>query len=352
MGDVEQSRADIHAPRVLRALLGVWLLSVAFLAWVEWWPEQLDQLDAALSHHLPLILHIGDQSTTLLHKISRRLLMLVVGILPVFILEIRQVGYANSSVGRLLERHSTSAKYDVGFFLILFCGLTKAKQLLGTFGLTYLVGLAGNALLGRIDDGHWQIDTGSVWMNDALFIVAFTFFDYWNHRIFHMRPFWYLHRMHHSAAEMVTFTLYRDHPGTTIFEPIFKAWPMAFFAVSPDFLAGFLTLAMGYELLIHSNQPWGWGWFGRWVLTPPLGHRLHHSADAVASQKLLGAAPIWDRLFGTWVPVDATVMATPLGVKGAAYNTGNILREIVVDFAAFGRSVLGKPQRRPQPRQA
>ena len=352
MVEVEPLTSNTSPPRALQALVFGWLLSVAALIFIALQPDLLASFDSSVAQGLAKIGLTGDQFANTTQKITLRLLTLAVGILPVFSLELWIAGYANSSVGRLLERRSMSAKYDVGFFLILFCGLTKVWHLGGTLGLTYFVGLAGNTFLSHVGDGHWQIDTGMPWLNMSLYIVAFTFFDYWNHRIFHMRPFWFLHRMHHSASEMVTFTLYRDHPGTTLFEPVFKAWPLAFFAVPSGYVMTFLTIALAYELMIHSNLPWTWGWFGRWVLTPPLGHRLHHSADKLASQKLLAATPIWDRLFGTWAPVRAEMVNLPLGVMGANYNTGNIVREIGFDFVAFGRALLGMPQRKAVARQA
>ncbi len=34
-----------------------------------------------------------------------------------------------------------------------------------------------------------------------------------------------------------------------------------------------------YQLLVHTNVTWTWGWFGRWVLISPAAHRLHHSTN-------------------------------------------------------------------------
>jgi sterol desaturase/sphingolipid hydroxylase (fatty acid hydroxylase superfamily) len=47
--------------------------------------------------------------------------------------------------------------------------------------------------------------------------------------------------------------------------------------------------------------PWRWGWFGKYVVYPPTGHRVHHSALPEHRDKnFAGIFPIWDHLFGTY----------------------------------------------------
>jgi sterol desaturase/sphingolipid hydroxylase (fatty acid hydroxylase superfamily) len=271
-------------------------------------------------------------------KIADRILHLAAGLLPVLLVELWVVGYDRSSLARLTTKRKTSGMYDLGLAIIGIVGLSRLWGIIATLGAGYFVGLASNHVLSTITGLNFQIRTGYEATDLILYFLAFTFFDYVCHRTFHQMPFWHLHRMHHSATEMTTLTLGRSHPGANLLDPIFKVWPLALFAAPPYTILIITYGVMGYEYLIHSNVPWTWGWFGRWVLIPPAGHRLHHSLNPVHAGKLLGIIPLWDRLFGTWCDVDEKTITQPVGVAETYYNSGSILREIFQDFVLFARS--------------
>jgi hypothetical protein len=46
--------------------------------------------------------------------------------------------------------------------------------------------------------------------------------------------------------------------------------------------------------------PWSFGWFGRWVVTPPQMHQIHHSIDEEHRDRNFSNCPLWDQVFGTW----------------------------------------------------
>jgi sterol desaturase/sphingolipid hydroxylase (fatty acid hydroxylase superfamily) len=182
---------------------------------------------------------------------------------------------------------------------------------------------------------HFQlrIYTGSVAADAALAFLVFTFCDYWNHRLQHTSPLWPLHRVHHAAEEMTVLTLWRQHPSISAVEPFFKLWPLALFDVSGQCVAIAGMVIVAYEHLIHSNLRWNWGWFGRWVLIPPTGHRLHHYIDPACQMKNLGIPVLWDRLFGTWD--GGPPPGEQLGIADVAYNTGHPFREAWRDLVEF-----------------
>jgi hypothetical protein len=60
----------------------------------------------------------------------------------------------------------------------------------------------------------------------------------------------------------------------------------------------FINLTIGQ--LQHSELPWSFGWFGRWVVTSPQVHQIHHSIDEEHRDHNFSNCPLWDQLFGTW----------------------------------------------------
>src|SRR5262245_27379371 len=66
--------------------------------------------------------------------------------------------------------------------------------------------------------GHWMGVTLSlaglpVGVQVACYLLIYTFFDYWAHRLDHSPLFWPLHRYHHSAQEFCILTSDRVHPA-------------------------------------------------------------------------------------------------------------------------------------------
>jgi len=182
-----------------------------------------------------------------------------------------------------------------------------------------------------------HIDTGNGVANLAIYYFAFSFLEYWCHRICHSGLFWHLHRLHHAAATMSPLVEYRNHPGQKAFEMLFFAWPAGLIAVPLGYLEILGIIAGFYHMLIHADVGWRWGWVGRWVINSPAAHRLHHSADPVHFGKNLSVLILWDRLFGTWYDGDMPV--TAIGVERAHYNRHGVLVDILRDYGSFARHV-------------
>jgi len=333
------SRTRDFTPVVfIGGLLLSWLACLAGLLFIDQTAVRISAALSDFSNMLPAGLEFHAPATSeLVVKITHKLLSITTGAVPVMLLEAYVVGFAKSSLGRLTLNRSVSSTTDFGIFMISALGLVQVWKAVGTLGVAYLLGLGGNELISTLTGHQLQVDTGFAALNFVIYLMAFTFFDYWCHRFFHTDPFWCLHRMHHAGTEMTTVSAVRDHPGTSLFEPIFKLWPVAFFAAPPAYILVFAYALMFYEFLIHSNVPWTWGWFGRWILVPPAGHRLHHSIDSKNSGKLLAILPVWDRMFGTWCPITPADINAPVGVSEGHYNSGNVFRELGHDFAEFAQ---------------
>ncbi|HEY0420925.1 MAG TPA: sterol desaturase family protein [Acetobacteraceae bacterium] len=274
-----------------------------------------------------------------------RMAMLSAAILPVLLLETTVAGWRESSLRRLIGGRSVSSLTELAIYGLNFIGLWKYLTMLASFGLAILVGAGLGQVMAAMGAAGWRLNTGQVAVDSCLALLLFTFCDYWNHRIQHMRLFWPLHRMHHSATEMTVLTLWRTHPASSAIEPFLKVWPLALFDIPAGIVSAVGLGVVFYVHLAHSNLRWDWGWFGRWVLIPPAGHRLHHSTHPDHMGKNLGIPVLWDRLFGTYDP--GPLKDERLGVDDAEYNTGNLPRELLRDLGDFGRAARGMiPSRR------
>lgn len=322
---------------LLASAVVLWLVAIAGLSAVLLDPALPPRLAAgfdALDLRLPLLGHLPGE--TVVPRLVDKLTVVFFAIVPVLLLEAGLLGAREGSLWRIVRGRSRSSRNDLAIYLLIAAGLWKYVRLVLTFGLVSVAGLIAAGLAGALIHFHIRVRTGSLVADCALAFLLFTFCDYWNHRLQHHNPLWPLHRMHHGAEEMTTLTLWREHPAISAFEPLIKFWPLALFDMPAAVVAIVGTATVAYEHLIHSNLRWDWGWFGRWVLIPPIGHRLHHHIEVANQHKNFGIPVLWDRVFGTWdgrhPPSEA------LGVSDVAYNTGGLHRELWRDLKDFLRA--------------
>lgn len=256
-----------------------------------------------------------------------------------FALEVAAVGWERSTARAFLRSPSISLAYDLVQRLILETTFYKVLQFLFSLGASLLITLW---LAGEAHDLSWRlgrVNTGFLALDTLLFGLAFSFFDYWDHRLSHTGPFWYLHRFHHSATEMSLVTHARNHPAGKLFTPFLFAWPYLLFDFPPAAAALFLYLNEMQQMVLHSRTGWSYGWFGDWILMSPRAHWIHHSPlPEHADRNLSNITPLWDRLFGTWY--DGDVLNTEIGIREARHNTGNVVLEWLDDLRAFLRAVF------------
>lgn len=147
--------------------------------------------------------------------------------------------------------------------------------------------------------------SGTVEMHPAFqFLLSFVAIDYlyyWNHRIFHGRSCWSVHRLHHSSRHLDIFATSRNSLITSfmfiyIWAQIFA---MFFLKDSTAFLLG-LAVTFALDLWRHSgmNSKALSSFFG-WILIMPEQHVVHHSLTG--RTKNYGANLCWwDKLHGTY----------------------------------------------------
>jgi len=127
---------------------------------------------------------------------------------------------------------------------------------------------------------------------------------YWQHRLMHKIPLlWRIHRVHHADPEFDVTTGLRFHPLEIAISMIYKTLIIA--------LLGAPVLAvLIFELLLNAGSLFNHGNINltakidtalRRVIVTPDMHRIHHSTDAIESNRNFGfALSWWDHLFGSY----------------------------------------------------
>jgi sterol desaturase/sphingolipid hydroxylase (fatty acid hydroxylase superfamily) len=137
------------------------------------------------------------------------------------------------------------------------------------------------------------------------FITSFVLIDYiyyWNHRCFHSKHFWYLHRLHHSARHLDVLATSRNSLFTSLLFIYIWAQIAALYFLKDcaAFLLG-LSLTFALDLWRHSGLEVR-TLFRKilgWALILPEQHVLHHS---IYGRTMNYGANFnwWDKLHGTY----------------------------------------------------
>jgi sterol desaturase/sphingolipid hydroxylase (fatty acid hydroxylase superfamily) len=149
---------------------------------------------------------------------------------------------------------------------------------------------------------------------EVLFLFIYDFFYYWHHRMQHAVPaFWVTHKIHHMDPNLGVTTSYKHHWTDEAARTATILFPMALiFQLEPVTIFWVHYVAAWQGMLIHSNIPLGFGPFQR-VITGPRLHRIHHSPLPEHRDCNFAAMfPIFDIIFGTYVP--ATKETYPTGL--------------------------------------
>jgi sterol desaturase/sphingolipid hydroxylase (fatty acid hydroxylase superfamily) len=222
----------------------------------------------------------------------------------VIVVELFFLSWEKTTVFRVFVRRSRSAITDLAFAFLTFSSFKWLADYAFSLGVALAAVKLGDALATRVGWMRWEMPTDGFFAVVGAFAVYYlmsTFVGYWQHRLMHWRWFWQLHRFHHSATDFNVFTGFRTNPAEMISNLIPALSPLVFLKV-PD--AGLFAAFTFVNLLLgqfqHTELPWSFGWVGRWVVTPPQMHQIHHSIDEEHRDKNFSNCPLWDQLFGTW----------------------------------------------------
>jgi len=252
--------------------------------------------------------------------ISKYLAML--GLL--LVVELVVLGWRTSSLHRLVVP-SPSARVDIVLAGLVITGYGYALALLFSGGLSTLVTTGAASASARYT--VLAIDTpGLRWV--VWFLIA-DFVKYVYHRACHTLQFlWQAHKVHHAATEFTVLTGNRVHPLEHAGLFICMAIPLLMTGATPGVLFGVYVVQRVIDWLQHSPVNWTYGWFGRWVVFSPIGHRIHHSPLPEHWDKNFGDfLVIWDRLFGTWY--DGDVVNDEVGLSTGDWDERGPLDQLL-----------------------
>lgn len=190
---------------------------------------------------------------------------------------------------------------------LVFKPLTRGAMIVFVVFLALLAGVTPQreALQHWVTQGHGPLARLPAGLQALLALALIDFTNYWTHRIFHAKPFWRIHAVHHSSVQLDWLASVRVHPINEIVGNLMPLIPLLLLGVRLDVLGGVAPIFTLYAILLHANVSWTYGPF-RYLIASPAFHRWHHTAQEEGLDKnFAGLFPLWDLLFGTfYMPKD------------------------------------------------
>ena len=143
----------------------------------------------------------------------------------------------------------------------------------------------------------------------VLLMIAQDFCYYWFHRASHrVRWMWAAHVVHHSSENMNFSTAFRQ----SLMYPFAGIWvfwlPLVILGFDPNWVVFVVLLNLGLQFFVHTQAVRKLGPL-EWLFNTPSHHRVHHGRNPQYIDKnYAGILIIWDKLFGTFVPEEETVI--------------------------------------------
>ncbi|MDG1572995.1 sterol desaturase family protein [Robiginitalea sp. M366] len=148
---------------------------------------------------------------------------------------------------------------------------------------------------------------GYAWYIWPLCMLADDFTYYWFHRANHeIRILWAAHIVHHSSENFNLGTAVRNGWFTLLYKPLFYAW-MPAVGFPPEMVLVCLGIEALWQFQLHTVYAGKLGIFEKWINTHTM-HQVHHAQNLEYMDKNHGGIlNIFDRVFGTWQPLDESI---------------------------------------------
>lgn len=148
---------------------------------------------------------------------------------------------------------------------------------------------------------------GYAWYIWILCMLADDFSYYWFHRQNHMvRFFWAAHIVHHSSSNFNLGTAVRNGWFTIFYKPLFYVWIVAI-GFPPEMLVVCLGIEALWQFQLHTVFIPKLGFVEK-ILNTHTMHQVHHACNIEYMDKNHGGfLNIFDRIFGTWKPLDEQI---------------------------------------------
>jgi len=183
---------------------------------------------------------------------------------------------------------------------------------------------------------HFAVIAWADWWTPL--IVALVLGDlanYWRHRFEHRwAVLWAVHHVHHSPTEMnLSVGMRHAWLSDTYAFPFYAVLPVLGIPPAQFFLA--MVGVTLYALFTHSCE-YSYPSFG--ILVTPRTHIVHHATNARYVDKNFAAMlVIWDRLFGTYQPLDPREPPMFGTTRGSETHDGALAQWVL--FRELGRAL-------------
>jgi sterol desaturase/sphingolipid hydroxylase (fatty acid hydroxylase superfamily) len=148
----------------------------------------------------------------------------------------------------------------------------------------------------------------------------------------HSQWVWRIHRVHHSDEVLDTSTAFRFHPAETLYKFLIQAIAILVIGIPAIAVVVFATVMLLLNIWEHANvkTPCSLRRLSVLIVTPDF-HRIHHCSEARHQSGNLGALlTIWDRLFGSFVPLAELNENSKFGL-GASPLSFSTLIDFLID---------------------
>ena len=185
---------------------------------------------------------------------------------------------------------------------------------------------------------------GSLLVKIILGAIILDFIIYWQHRMFHVVPFfWRLHRVHHTDTEFDVTTALRFHTIEIIISYFIKAAIVITIAVPVEAVIIFEVILNFCAMFNHGNYklPSFLEKYVRLIIVTPSMHRVHHSVIVNETNSNYGfCLSLWDRLFGSYIDEPKNSPQTmPIGIESyRAASENNLINLLTQPFRAEKKS--------------
>jgi sterol desaturase/sphingolipid hydroxylase (fatty acid hydroxylase superfamily) len=178
----------------------------------------------------------------------------------------------------------------------------------------------------------------------VLLMIAQDFCYYWFHRASHrVRWMWAAHVVHHSSENMNFSTAFRQ----SLMYPFAGMWvfwlPLVILGFDPNWVVFVVLLNLGLQFFVHTQAVKKLGPL-EWLFNTPSHHRVHHGRNPQYIDKnYAGVLIIWDKLFGTFVPEEETVIygiTKPVNSFNPLKVTFSEWRDMFSEVTARGLTLL------------
>jgi sterol desaturase/sphingolipid hydroxylase (fatty acid hydroxylase superfamily) len=177
------------------------------------------------------------------------------------------------------------------WFALPLC-LSNCRTLLLTLGVAWLFGSREPDLL--------PVREWPLWLQCIAILVIQDVLLYGMHRLFHTRPGWRFHAVHHSPRVLDWLSAGRFHPINHLLAFTLTDVAVLLLGFTPVALFALVPFNVFYSSLVHANLNWTFGPL-RYVFASPVFHRWHHTTQVEGIDKNFASTfPVLDLLFGTF----------------------------------------------------